>query len=106
MAAGVHDTGHAGLPQQGAGGGRDDDRPRLGGRSAVNGVAAVRPPDPLIQGPTCSVMATPSREAVRRLLNLDFRDCWSVLDLTFGRGNFWREPPPPGIVLTTNNPDP
>jgi hypothetical protein len=67
---------------------------------------AVRPPDPAIDGPTYAVMAIPSHEAVRRLLHLDFRDAWSVLDLTYGRGNFWRDPLPPGIVLTTNNPEP
>jgi hypothetical protein len=51
-------------------------------------------------------MTIPSHEAVRRLLELDFRDARTVLDLTFADGGFWREPLPPGITLATNNLNP
>ena len=50
-------------------------------------------------------MAIPGHEAVRRLLDLDFRDARSVLDLTYARGGLWRNPLPPGITLETNNID-
>jgi hypothetical protein len=44
--------------------------------------------------------------AVRRLFALALRDAWTVLDLTVGDGGFWRDPLPPGIMLTTNDLDP
>ena len=44
--------------------------------------------------------------AVRHLLDLVFRDCVEVLDLTYGKGGFWREPLPPGIALIRNTLDP
>lgn len=68
----------------------------------------IRPPDPVLNGHTAMtyMVDTPSDMAVRHLLNLCFRDCIEVLDLTYGSGNFWKAPTPPGITLTTNNPDP
>jgi hypothetical protein len=66
----------------------------------------IRPPDPAIRGVTRMYAPYPSHEAVRRLFQLAFRDGWTVLDLTYGAGGFWRPPLPPGITLTTNNPDP
>jgi hypothetical protein len=66
----------------------------------------IRPPDPCIRGVTTRYMAVDSADATRRLLHLAFRDCRTVLDLTYGAGGFWRQPLPPGIALVTNNPDP
>jgi hypothetical protein len=51
-------------------------------------------------------MAIDSAEAVRRLAHLVFRDCSAVLDLTRAHGRFWRDPLPPGLIVTTNNLDP
>ena len=66
----------------------------------------IRPPDPTIAGTTMTYMAIKSDDAVRRLLDLAFRDARTALDLTYGAGRFWRDPMPPGLVLTTNNIDP
>jgi len=68
----------------------------------------IRPPDPILAGQTtltymCDVS---SDVAVRHLLHLCFRDCLTVLDLTYGAGNFWSPPLPPGISLARNSLDP
>lgn len=62
----------------------------------------IRPPDPLVATPTLAVAPYGSAEAVRRLLHLAYRDCVTVLDLTYGAGRFWEAPLPPGIVLSKN----
>jgi hypothetical protein len=67
---------------------------------------AIRPPDSSIRGVPMHYMPVVSAAATRRILHLAYRDCWTVLDLTYGAGGFWRDPLPPGIALTTNNPDP
>jgi hypothetical protein len=68
----------------------------------------IRPPDPLLQGRVALtyMVDTPSYLAVRHLLHLAFRDCETVLDLTYGHGRFWRPPLPPGIRLLRNTLDP
>src|SRR5205823_4567379 len=67
---------------------------------------AIRPSDPAIRGPTLRYMGIRSHEAVRRLAHLAFRDAHTALDLTYLRGAFWRDPLPPGLVVTGNNLDP
>src|SRR5436190_759934 len=63
----------------------------------------IRPPDPLVTAaPTLAFSRYDSSEAVRRLLHLAYRDCTTVLDLTYGSGGFWRGPRPPGITLLTD----
>jgi len=42
-------------------------------------------------------MPIASHEAVRRVVELAFRDATSVLDLTYAAGCFWRDPLPPAI---------
>src|SRR5215213_9837820 len=66
----------------------------------------IRPPDSAITTPTLRYMAIDSAEATRRLAHLVFRDCSTVLDLTYAHAGFWRDPLPPGLRLTTNNLDP
>lgn len=68
----------------------------------------IRPTDPVLDGHvTTTYMAdTSSDMATRHMLHLAFRDCVEILDLTYGSGNFWRDPLPPGIVLWRNNIDP
>lgn len=66
----------------------------------------IRPPDPEIRGATLRYMPAGSAEAVRRLLDLAFRDCATALDLTHAHGRFWQAPLPPGLVVTRNNLDP
>lgn len=65
----------------------------------------IRPPDPLVTTPTLAHAPYASAEATRRLLHLAYRDCATVLDLTYGAGRFWKGPLPPGITLMTNNLD-
>jgi len=66
----------------------------------------IREPDPLVIEATLRIGPYRPAEATRRYLHLAFRDAYDVLDLTYARGGFWRDPLPPGIVLTTNNVDP
>lgn len=63
---------------------------------------SIRPPDPLVTTPTLACAPYGSHEAVRRLLQLCYRDCLTVLDLTYGGGGFWGAALPPGIALTAN----
>jgi hypothetical protein len=65
----------------------------------------IRPPDPSIRGITLAYSAISSAEAVRRLVHLAFRDCASVLDLTYAHGRFWADPLPPGLIVATKNLD-
>jgi hypothetical protein len=64
----------------------------------------IRPPDPVLKGQTALIYMTetPSHLAVRHLLHLAFRDCVTVLDLTYGAGGFWNDPLPPGITVLRN----
>jgi hypothetical protein len=71
----------------------------------VNGLRLIRPPDPAIVGTTLTYMPIKSAEAVRRLVDLAFRDAHTALDLTYAHGGFWRDPLPPGLQLTTSNRD-
>jgi hypothetical protein len=67
----------------------------------------IRPPDPAIPANvTQTYMPIPGYEAVRRVVELAFRDAHTVLDLTYAAGCFWRDPLPPGISVTSNNIDP
>jgi hypothetical protein len=66
----------------------------------------IRPPDPAVRGTTLAYMQVGSAEAVRRVLDLAYRDCETALDLTYGTGAFWKGPRPPGLTLETNSPDP
>jgi hypothetical protein len=72
---------------------------------------AIRPPDPVLEGEPLTFMpVTKPRDgspmAIRWLLHLVFRDAHTALDLTYGAGGFWRDPLPPGLNVTGNNPDP
>lgn len=75
---------------------------------AVRGTSRrlIRPPDPAIKDLIERIGSYRSDEATRRYLHLAFRDAYTVLDLTYARGGFWRGPLPPGITLTTSNIDP
>ena len=74
---------------------------------SVTDRAPIRPPDPAIPDVVPMVYATiKGHEATRRLVHLAFRDAHTALDLTYAHGGFWRDPLPPGLALTTNNPDP
>ena len=73
---------------------------------SVTDQSAIRPPDPAIRGTTLTYMPVASYEATRRLVHLAFRDAHTALDLTHAAGNFWREPLPPGLHVTTNDLDP
>jgi hypothetical protein len=66
----------------------------------------IRPSDPEVTTPTLAFMPVGSAEAVRRIMDLAYRDCHSVLDLTWGGGARGGPPPPPDVVITTNNLDP
>lgn len=66
----------------------------------------IRPPDRSIKGRTLMYGPYSSAEATRRYIDLAFRDCWTVIDLTAAAGGFWKPPHPPGVVITTNNVDP
>jgi hypothetical protein len=66
----------------------------------------IRPPDPAVTTTTMRYMPIGSAEAVRRLVHLAFRDCTAALDLTYAHRGFWRDPLPPGLVVTGNNVDP
>src|SRR4051812_25149984 len=66
----------------------------------------VRPSDTAISGVTMWYMPIGSAEAVRRLVQLAFRDAQTAIDLTLARGAFWAEPLPPGLAVTGNNVDP
>lgn len=68
-------------------------------------VDVIRPSDPAIVGTTLTYMPIGSRDAVRRLVHLAFRDAHSALDLTYARGAFWRDPQPPGLSVLTNTLD-
>jgi hypothetical protein len=64
----------------------------------------IRPRDPQITTPTLAYAPYKSAEACRRLMQLAYRDCVSVLDLTYSTGGFWNDDYlPPSIVLHTNN---
>ena len=65
----------------------------------------IRPPDPAIRSTTVAYGRYNSAEACRRLVHLAFRDAHSALDLTFAAGRFWRDPLPPGLLITSNNLD-
>jgi hypothetical protein len=69
-----------------------------------NGI--IRPRDPKVIGMTTTHMPIPPADVIRRLLQLGFRDARTVADMTYAGGCFWREPLPPGIVLTTSSIDP
>jgi hypothetical protein len=76
-------------------------------RPSRNVVRAIRPPDPLVRGTPLEYMrASTSHEPTRVLVHFAFRDCSSVLDLTYAHGGFWRDPLPPGLRVATNNLDP
>jgi len=66
----------------------------------------IRPRDPKVIGLTTTHMRIAPSDVVRRLLQLAFRDARTVIDVTYAGGNFWGEPLPPEIVLTTSNIDP
>jgi len=66
----------------------------------------IRPRDPKVIGLTTTHMPISPADVIRRLLHFTFRDAVSVLDLTYAGGNFWGDPLPPEITLTTNNIDP
>lgn len=65
----------------------------------------IRPTDPVITDPTLAYAPYNSAEACRRIMQLAYRDCTTVLDLTFSTGGFWNGVLPPSIVLFTNNLD-
>lgn len=65
----------------------------------------IRPTDPVITDPTLAYAPYNSAEACRRIMQLAYRDCTTVLDLTFSTGGFWNGVLPPSIVLSTNNLD-
>jgi hypothetical protein len=69
-------------------------------------VVTVRPPDPAVVGTTMRYMQIGSAEAVRRLVDLAFRDAHTALDLTYAHRGFWADPLPPGLVVTGNDIDP
>ena len=69
-------------------------------RSVVTSL--IRPPDPQISGATLGYGPYSSAEATRRICHLAFRDAHTVLDLTWSKGNFWRDPLPPGLNVTGN----
>lgn len=62
----------------------------------------IRPPDPQITTPTLAYAPYSSAEATRRICHLAFRDAHTALDLTWSKGNFWRDPLPPGLTVTGN----
>ena len=66
----------------------------------------IRPSDPAIVGTALRYMPITSADAVRRLVDLAFRDCHTAIDLTYAHGGFWKRPYPPGLSLTTSNIDP
>jgi hypothetical protein len=66
----------------------------------------IRPRDPMIDTPTLAYAPYQSAEACRRILQLAYRDCTSVLDMTYSIGGFWADPHPPMVQLRTNNLDP
>jgi hypothetical protein len=76
------------------------------GHRPVKQKTIIRPPDLAITTTTLTYMGIESHEAVRRILDLAFRDAHTALDLTYGDGGFWRDPPPPGLEILTNNPRP
>jgi hypothetical protein len=66
----------------------------------------IRPPDPTFEKSTgLRIGRYTSAQAMRLLTHCFFRDAHAVLDLTFGAGNFWKPPVPPGITVTSNNLD-
>lgn len=66
----------------------------------------IRPPDPILDGMVpLRYMPVTNIEAVRWMLHLAFRDAHTALDLTFAHGAFWRDPLPPGLLLSTNTLD-
>jgi hypothetical protein len=66
----------------------------------------IRPPDPAIRDETLRYAPYGTAEAVRRFIDLAFRDCHTAIDLTHARGGFWQRPYPPGLTIVTNNLDP
>ena len=74
--------------------------------NVARSVTAIRPPDPKVDGATLRFGRYSSAEAVRRYIDLAYRDCHTVLDLTYAAGCFWRGSRPPGLTLTTSNRDP
>lgn len=76
------------------------------GAPLERGKRLIRPPDPLVVDTTMRIGPYRPTEATRRYIDLAFRDAYTVLDLTYARGGFWRRGWPPAISLTTSNIDP
>ena len=75
--------------------------------ASVTARPAIRPPDPVLGADTgLRIGRYSSAEAVRILLHCFFRDAHTAIDLTYGAGQFWKPPYPPGLTLVTNNIDP
>lgn len=56
--------------------------------------------------PTMTYMGINSAEAIQRLIALAFPDIYTILDLTYGNGGFWKLGEPENKILVTNNIDP
>lgn len=65
--------------------------------------ATIRPTDSFIHTLTTTYMHIDSAQAIRRIMDLAFRDCWTVLDTTYGKGNFWVYGLPDYIELSKND---
>jgi hypothetical protein len=68
----------------------------------------IRPPDPLVDLAKATRLGRySSAQANRLLLHSFFRDVPSCIDLTWGQnGGCWKGPPPPDLIVVTNNIDP
>jgi hypothetical protein len=82
-------------------------RTRPTGVLPVTDTPLIRPPDPKLGTDTgLRIGNYSSAEAMRIILHCFFRDAHTAIDLTYGAGEFWKAPYPPGLALTTNNIDP